>query len=431
MKGFLKFAIVVAMIAGAGYGGMRLAGSSQADAEGSKTRLEAVFRGPIEVTISSTGAVEPNLTVEVKSKAGGEIVSMPYEAGDRVKQGDLLVELDPIDEQRNVSRREAEVAIEQAQLLTARANLELSRSNYERAKSSTESEVINAAATLAEVQSRIERQRQLLREGTISQQELDKVEAELAQATSRHAVALADQADAVSLKYQVEQRRQDIALRDAGLAVANLSLDDARRRLKETRIVASMDGIITRRLVSPGQVIASAISNVGGGTALVELADLSRLFVLANIDEVDIGQVAVGQHAKLTADAWPTTAFDGIVRTIAPKGTEVSSVVVFSVKLEVQGEGLEKLKPGMTVNVGIEAGRRESALLLPIQALYYDNDSKPYVIPEAAKSTEDEKSWVYLDTGLNDGLNIEVLGGLSEGDKVQVRKELGNRTWRR
>src|SRR5690606_20839504 len=128
-----------------------------------------------------------------------------------------------------------------------------------------------------------------------------------------------------------------------------------------------------------GQVISSALSNVGGGTALLNISDVSRLYIEASVDEVDIGQIRPDQTAIVTADAFPAEQFVGSVVRVSPMGQDVSNVVVFQVKLEISGSGLESLKPGMTVNVAIQAGQRDDALLLPVQAIYYEGD-QAYVL---------------------------------------------------
>lgn len=427
MRWFLTLVVVVVAAVGGLMIGQRGGSATEAD---DKRRLVKVVRGPIAVVVQASGAVEPERTVEVKSKAGGEVQRRPFEEGDRVSVGDLLLELDPSDEERSVERMEANLAIEQARLETARAARELARSSFERAVASAQGELERAQAALREVTARFERQKELRREGTISQQELDGVQSEFSQARTRVMVAEADLADAQTLRHQVHQREQDIVLSEASVRVARLSVAEARERLRETRITSPIDGVITRTFVNEGQVISSAISNVGGGTTLMEVADLSKLYVEASVDEVDIGQITEGQQATIIADAFPTRTFEGVVRTISPRGNEVNSVVVFTVKVEVQGDGLELLRPGMTVTVAIAAGRMDDALLLPLQAVYYD-EVRPYAIPPDVRDPEDSKQWRYIDIGLNDGLNVQILGGLEEGDEVQIRREMVNRTWRR
>ena len=147
-----------------------------------------------------------------------------------------------------------------------------------------------------------------------------------------------------------------------------MSLDLARQRLTETRVVSPVDGVVTQRAVQIGQIISSGISNVGGGTTALVVSDLSRIFVLAAVDESDIGQVRPGQRVKVTVDAYRNREFAGEVVRISPRGVNVSNVVTFEVKIEVTARDKELLRPEMTANVEILIDERPDALLAPSDA---------------------------------------------------------------
>jgi HlyD family secretion protein len=435
MKKFLIVAVILLLIVGGGYAarqaGQKSAGQDGATGAGAGAveRTVTVRRGSIAVVINATGKVIADQVVEVKSKAGGEVVGVFAELGDRVEKGQLLVELDPSDEERSVTIVEAQLRQQQARLASARSGLELARSTHRSSLETTSSDLESAQAALDEAKRRYERQRDLFNQGgSISAQELDTARAASIQAEATLSSAKARAADAQQQKYVIEQREQDINQAEAELSILQVQLDQSKERLSETRIVAPISGVLTEKLVEVGQVISSALSNVGGGTTLLKVSDVGRLYIEASVDEVDIGQISPDQRAIVTADAFPAEQFVGRVERVAPVGENVNNVVVFNVQLEISGTGLESLKPGMTVNVAIEAGVRDNALLLPVQAIYYEGD-QAYVLRDDNPS-EEKATRVYFAGGLTDGLTIEVLDGLVEGEVLKVKGVADNARWR-
>ena len=115
-------------------------------------------------------------------------------------------------------------------------------------------------------------------------------------------------------------KENEIELVKTEVQLAEIALDEVEERLEETEIFAPISGVIIEKLVEEGQIIASGISNVNGGTALATIADMSRLFIIADIDETDIGSVKMGHEVTITADAFPDKKFKGRVKRIAPQG---------------------------------------------------------------------------------------------------------------
>src|SRR5207247_967479 len=142
-----------------------------------------------------------------------------------------------------------------------------------------------------------------------------------------------------------------------------VALGIAQQHLDDTKVLAPMDGVVAARTVQIGQIIASAISNVGGGTTVMTLSDLSHVFSMASVDESEIGKVQKGQSVTVTADAHRGRRFRGVVTRIATRGVNVSNVVTFEVQIEITDAKKALLKPEMTTNVEIIAAEKESALL--------------------------------------------------------------------
>ena len=156
------------------------------------------------------------------------------------------------------------------------------------------------------------------------------------------------------------------------------------------------------------------------------LADLARLFILASVDESDIGKVELGQKVIITADAFPGKHFFGEIERIATKGINVSNVVTFEVKIEVGGRDKLLLKPEMTANVEIIVAEKEEALLLPFEAVLRKKSEHFVWIKKDDDSVEERP----VQTGISDGVVTEITGGLNQGDTVAYRKGEARSRWR-
>jgi RND family efflux transporter MFP subunit len=183
---------------------------------------------------------------------------------------------------------------------------------------------------------------------------------------------------------------------------------------------------VATRAVQVGQIIASGVSNIGGGTTVMTLADLSRTFVLVSVDESDIGRIENGQRVRITVDAFPDTFFPGEVVRVATKGTAVSNVVTFEVKVEVKGPNCGLLKPEMTANVRITAVEKNDVLLLPVNAVVRKRQERIVSVRKADGASEERT----VKTGSSDGEMIEIAEGLSEGEKVVMPAGSAQSRWR-
>ena len=264
-----------------------------------------VERRDIIVSARATGKIQPDTTVEVKTRASGEVLQLKVETGQVVKRGTLLMQIDP-----RLSRNA--VAQSEAGLEAARVQL-----------------------NNAEIQKR--RSDSLLAAQAITAQEHD----------------------------------QDVlgyANAKANLVAAQVSLENNRINLQDADVLAPITGTIIEIDVSRGQVIASATSNVGGGTTLLKMADLNLVQVSTPIDETDIGKIQAGQRATVTVDAYANHPFSGSVLKIEPRDTVQQNVTMFPVRIRIDNrDGL--LRPGMNADVEIHVGQAEQVLALPNAAL--------------------------------------------------------------
>jgi RND family efflux transporter MFP subunit len=409
--------IVVPLVALACAGGYWYWSSrAKAAAPKAATPTAKIERGAVRQSVSSTGKVVSNLDVEIKCKASGTVVKLPFDISQAVKKGDLLLELDPRDEQQRVRQAEATVRASQARLINARESLALADEKLKTDRQRAESALTAAQARAQDARAKAERTRELQGKKLASLEEAETAQTAAAQAAAEAENAATGIEELKNQARTLEQARQQIRIAEAQVDTDQVDLDLARQRLSETRVVSPIDGVVTQRTVQIGQIISSGISNVGGGTTALVISDLSRVFVLAAVDESDIGQVLPGQRVTVTVDAYRGREFAGEVARISPRGVNVSNVVTFEVKLEVTARNKDLLRPEMTANVDILIDERADALLCPTDALFR-RGGKTLVTVQAADGSKADRE---VRAGISDGRKTEILSGLAAGETVLV-----------
>jgi len=374
-----------------------------------------VLKGDLEVKVSATGVVEPNFKVEVKSKASGEVLNFSFDEGDYVEKGQLLLQLDKSDELRSVAKVQADLQGSLANLEKAKTLLLLQKNTYKTDLRTSVSEEVEAEANLEESQEKLKRQTDLFQRKFTSRESLEAAERDYK----------VNQENLVQARSKLEAAKNsiyDIALREAEIELAKaehkrtkIALDEARERLRETDIFAPISGTIIDKMVEQGQIISSGISNVSGGTALLIIADLKRLYIVADVDETDIGAVFKGQRVIITADALLGQAFKGKVLRVAPQGKTEDNVTIFKVKLEIMEGGIGRLKPMMTANVDIINEKLEDVLYVPREAIREKNEKTYAAVLQGGMPNE-----IPVTTGIHNTIHIQVLTGLDMGQEILV-----------
>jgi len=352
-----------------------------------------VIRRDIVVSVEAAGVIEPYLLVEVKSKASGEILKIQAETGDIVAQGTPLVQIDKRSPRNQLAQAEAE------------------------------REAAKARRTISEAQSR--RAETLFKSRTINEVDYEQTILEFANAK-------------------------------AEVIRAQVAVENARIALDDTDVKAPMTGTIVEKLVEKGQVISSPTMDVGGGTLLLKMADLSSVQVKTLVDETDIGKIQPGQPVTVTVTAYPNQPFEGVVSKIEPQAVAEQTVTTFSVLIILENAN-RLLRPGMNADVEVRIAERRNVLAVPTVALKVDSDipvaSRLVGLSDAAvraqlqdptsETIETDQTgtnsrdgyvfrsryWVFLDsasgpvavnvdTGLTDLDYSEVLSGLEENNEV-------------
>jgi HlyD family secretion protein len=344
----------------------------------------AAAKATIVVHVQAAGVVEPINPIDVKSKTSGLITQMPVEVGMLVKQGDLLAQLDPRDVRNQFNQAQADdVAVAAA----------LNESRLKRVRA--ESLFANRVITLG----------------------------------------------------SVDSARMSYAGAVANLVQSRSNLDLAKQHLEDATVRAPMSGTIVSRPATTGSIITAA-TGPNGGSTLMRVADLGRVRMRVNVDEVEMGNVHVGERATVQVDAFSERAFEGRVEKIEPQAVVTQGVTLFPVLVSISNED-RLLMPGMNGEVTIYAGEHPNVVTVPIDAVRKPNELgsvarifhmtldsltmqlRPELVPSGGL-TQTAGTFVVVmkpdstyelrlvRTGSNDFRNVEVSGGLREGERVVV-----------
>lgn len=334
-----------------------------------------VQRGNLVETAAASGKIEPEVQVEVKSRTSGQVIEVLVQEGAQVEAGQLLVRLDPTDAERALAS--AKVARDKVKADLAASQASVNVADLEKKNSQASQDLADKSVELG------------LGSGDAAR-------------TAAHANKVA--AANVTLK------RAQLSAVQTQLKTAELAVQDAETRLKETNIYAPIAGTVLDIAVEKGTLVSSALTNVSGGSAVMTLADLSKLRIVGAIDEAQIGRVAVGQRVDIRVDAYGDRVFRGEVDRVSPLGKEVSSVVTFDVEIAVTENDGGLLRSGMSADVEIVTTEQKDVLLVPLLAVQSQSRRRFVRLASGEERT--------IQTGATDGTKIVVLGGVEEGDDL-------------
>jgi HlyD family secretion protein len=379
MRKVIWVLVLAAAVGGGGYLYLHARPQEASGTAGGEVRAR---RGDLIEVASASGTVKPDVSVDVKPRASGEVTEVLVEEGDTVQAGQLLVTLDTVDLERNVrsarnALARAEAALAQAEALQA---------------------VARAEQRDARARSRVRQQGVEL--GLISEEEGRS-------ATTTAAVANAN----VTLRgSQVDSARVEVES-------ARLTVEEAERRLAEAQIRAPVAGTVLAVNVEKGSIVASGITAFAGGTTLLTIADLGDLRVIGDLDEAQVGQVRERQEVTIRVDAYPDRSFAGTVRRVSPLGTEASNIVTFEVEVVVTDPDAGLLRSGMSADLDIVTARHPGVLLVPLSTIHGDSGHRWVLLPGGGRRV--------VRTGATDGTDIVIVEGLKEGEEVSTAGPAG------
>jgi HlyD family secretion protein len=369
---------------------------------GNTTKFEPSQLGKAELadiarSVVATGKVQPITKVEVKSKASGIVTRLDVDINDRVKQGQVLAQLD----QQEILDQ---VAAQKAQLTAA-------ESNAHAAAASIQYDKVNAEAPdLPMYKHTYERNLQMSKEGVVSQQSLDD-------AQQKYLAAVNTRDKAVS---QITVDSSKLRQAEAQVAQNQASLKQLEEQLSYTTITSPMDGVILSRDVENGDAVSSILVLGSTATLVMTVGDTTQVYVQGKVDESDIGRVYLGQAARIKVESFKDKTFQGKVTKIAPLGVEKDNVTTFEVRVSIDNPGGE-LKTNMTANAEILLEEHKNVLTVPEQAVLYDKDRNASVeVPDPKQKNGRRK--IDVKAGISNGTKTEVLTGLKSGDTVILQQ---------
>jgi HlyD family secretion protein len=413
--------VLVLLVAGGGLGAF----FASRGENGTLITVEAIQKRDLEAIVSASGKIEPKKTVNISAQTMGRVTRLGVQEGDRVKTGQFLLQIDPVNAEAQVRRDVAAVAGAQTSLEQARVSLQ------------------SATANLDVARQNLKRQQELWTAGLTTRETLERAQAEVEVRES----------DLKAREQEIKTRETQLSQQEAGLAAS-------RHTLAQVRFEAPFDGIVTRRNVEEGENVVIGTMN-NAGTVLMTVADMSTIEAEVEVDETDIPYVQMGQVAKIEIDAIAGRTFTGRVTEIGNSPIQATgtgqqrTATNFKVTITIDGQ-IAEVRPGFTCTAEITTATRKNVIAVPIQSmtvreLLYDEKGNvvheprpprprfrfgpaapatPAAPPELKPGQKREEvegvflmkdgkaTFVLVKTGIAGERYLEVLEGLKEGDQV-------------
>ncbi len=360
-------------------------------------RLAKATRSDIAKSVVATGKIQPITKVELKSKASGIVEKLFVDINQHVHKGQVLAQLDQQEILAQVAAQKAQLSAAQANVVTYQANIAQDRVNA-------------AAPDLPMYKSTYERNVAMQKDGIVSQQVLDDAQ--------RNYVAAANKRDAAVAQISVDDAKLKQA--EAQVQQAQASLEQLNEQLSYTTLVSPMDGVVLSRDVEIGDAVSSILVLGSTATLVMTLGDTTQVYVQGKVDEADIGNVYLGQPARIRVESFPNKTFNGKVTKIAPLGVEKDNVTTFEVRVSIDNPTGE-LKANMTANAEILITEHKNALTVPEQAIAYDNQKNAFAFVPDPKEKDGQRK-VPVKVGISNGSKTEILDGLKEGDTIVLQQ---------
>jgi HlyD family secretion protein len=412
--------LILVILSGAG---MLLKGKISASGKSTVVRVENLQRGELIEIVSAPGEIEPKSKVELSAKVSARIMELPYEEGEMVTCGNpnanppipasVLIKLDAKDLESQLQSAQANASAQAAQLEVNKAQI-----------SGQKATLIGLEASLEQAKRDLERQSELLQSKDISQSTFDQTKLKLDELQSRYESSV----------HSLEAAELGLTVLNHNLDAANARVDEAKENLTYTTITSPIDGVITRINAEVGEVVVFGTMN-NPGTVIMEVADLSKMLVVAQVDEADVGKMQTGQKASVYVDAFPDIKFSGIVSSVALAHTSANTGNKYF-RTEILLDNTEqKLFSGLTAHVDIETRKHTNVFKAPTQAvLAREIEDLPLEIRENSPNIDKAKTFAtvvyrYVDgkavvtpvkIGQSDLTHTIIESGITQEDKIVV-----------
>ncbi len=329
-----------------------------------ETKLVAAVRGDIQERALATGTIEPQQEIKIKSAISGIVSDVLFKVGDSVPAGAPLFKISP--NPTPLEYVEARRAMELAEMSMQKLRLDW------------------------------ERQKDLFQKSIISRSDMDTIENSYQEA---------------NLRYKTAKERLEL-LEKGRISMSNREIDSI--------IKSPISGIVLSQNVFLGDPVVP-LTQYQPGTELCSMADMASLLFKGTVDEIDVGKLTARMPAEITIGALPDARIQGTVERIYPKAKKDGNATLFDIEISIAKSDGMTLRAGFSATASIAIRERKQVIVLPERLILFENGKRYVEVPEGPagdKAAAEKTRKVEVQTGLSDGLNIEVLSGLKEGDKV-------------
>lgn len=335
----------------------------------------------IIVNTVATGSIVPEEEILIKPNISGVIEEVYVEAGEFVKQGDLIAKIRVIPNVSSLTSSKNNIASNRNSLQTAEINFKTQKSLYDR-------------------------QRQLFDKGVISANDFDQINNTYLQAKQR-----VDQA-----KIDLQQSRQNYDIIKTG-TTSGLG------NIAQTQVRATVSGMVLDVPVKEGNQVIEA-NNFNEGTSIASLADISKMIFEGKVDESEVGKITEGLPLEITVGAIENQKFDAVLDYIAPKGVAENGAIQFEIEgsLKELDSSQTFIRAGLSANASIILEKADNVLAIKEALVQYDvKTKKPFVEVEVGDQEYERKD---VELGISNGIFVEVKSGINEADKIKVWNQL-------
>ena len=320
-----------------------------------------VGRGNVENSTIATGTVSPRDEVLIKPQISGIVSEVLKQAGESVKIGDIIATIQVVPESSNLSAAESKVSV--------------------------------ARISLNQMQAEYNRQRLLFSKGVIAGEEMEKSEADYQKAL------------------------EELSNAKDNLDIIKTGVSKTTAKFSNTQIKSTIDGTILDVPVKVGNSVIQA-NTFNEGTTIASVANMNDMIFIGKVDETDVGKIHAGMKINLTIGAIDSKKFEAVLEYVAPKGEEENGAVLFEIKAAANLGGIKDVRAGYSSNAEIVLARAQNVLTIPESSVSFSNDSAyVYILRDGNKEQIFDKT--YIQTGLSNGIDIEVKSGLNEGEKIR------------
>jgi HlyD family secretion protein len=351
-----KYVYALLAVAVLAVAGFLLLRGSKNGAEDALPRV-TVTRGTIVEKALAVGTVEPEREISVKSKVSGVVKTIFADAGTYVRAGEPLLEVRPDPTPLELADAKRQVQLKEVEIV-----------NLDKEKT---------------------RQESLVEKALISNRDYEEFQRRYQES-----------------QLQLKITKERLALMESG-----------RVKIEETNIESivksPIDGFVLRKSVEVGDPV-TPLTSYQEGTVLMKMANMERLLFKGTVDEIDVGKLKEGLEAELKVGALPAEKIVGVLSKISLKAEKKENATVFPIEVTVPRTSNSRLRAGYSANANVIIQKKDSVLMIPERVVTFRNDSA-FVSADLGEGKKEER---FIRTGLSDAINIEVVSGLKEGDRV-------------